>query len=194
MGNNLVFFCSKLQLCLAILLVSSAVYAEKEDKKETKKKAEPLEKKLDKRGLLNLGYGYGINGLDVGYIGNQGQYGGAYHSAPIAQSSHYGGYDSPAYAGYASHGGYSQHAGYSAGHGGYSNQGGYVSQGYGGDDGGIYLGHKTNVQKTVTIVKGIPYPVEHIKHIPVIQEKHVPYPVKVGVPQPYEVIHWLFIN
>lgn len=29
----------------------------------------PLEKKLDKRGLLNLGYGYGINGLDLGYLG-----------------------------------------------------------------------------------------------------------------------------
>jgi hypothetical protein len=57
--------------------VSSAI-AEKEAKKDEKI---PLEKKLDKRGLLNLGYGYGINGLDVGYIGG-GHYGGAYHSAP----------------------------------------------------------------------------------------------------------------
>jgi hypothetical protein len=61
---------------LALLLVSSAI-AEKEAKKDEKV---PLEKKLDKRGLLDLGYGYGINGLDVGYIGN-GHYGGAYHSA-----------------------------------------------------------------------------------------------------------------
>lgn len=65
-----------MQLCLA-LLVSSAL-ADKEAKKDEKV---PLEKKLDKRGLLDLGYGYGINGLDVGYIGG-GHYGGAYHSAP----------------------------------------------------------------------------------------------------------------
>lgn len=32
----------------------------------------PLEKKLDKRGLLNLGYGYGHNGLDVGYLPSHG--------------------------------------------------------------------------------------------------------------------------
>lgn len=32
---------------------------------------------MDKRGLLDLGYGYGINGLDVGYLGG-GHLGGAY--------------------------------------------------------------------------------------------------------------------
>lgn len=84
-----------------------------EEKKE-EKKAEPLEKKLDKRGLLDLGYGYGINGLDLGYIGNSGHYGGAYHSAP-------------------------QHHGYGQ---------------------PFYLGHKTDIQKTVTVVKGVPVPYE----------------------------------
>lgn len=64
-----------------------SVYAD--DKKEaTKKKAEPLEKKLDKRGLLELGYGYGINGLDVGYIGG-GHHGGAYQHYEAAPY-HYG--------------------------------------------------------------------------------------------------------
>lgn len=62
----------------------SSALAEKEAKKEEKV---PLEKKLDKRGLLNLGYGYGINGLDVGYIGD-GHFGGAYHAAP--HYPHYG--------------------------------------------------------------------------------------------------------
>lgn len=76
-----------LQLCLALFLVS--VYAE-EKESSTKSKAVPLEKKLDKRGLLNLGYGYGINGLDVGYIGG-GYHGGAYHqAAPIIESSPFG--------------------------------------------------------------------------------------------------------
>jgi hypothetical protein len=77
------------QLCLALLLVSSAL-ADKEAKKDEKV---PLEKKLDKRGLLDLGYGYGINGLDVGYIGG-GHYGGAYHSAPKYPHYGYGGYSS----------------------------------------------------------------------------------------------------
>lgn len=80
-----------LQLCFAVILVS--VLAE-EKESSTKSKAVPLEKKLDKRGLLNLGYGYGINGLDVGYIGS-GYHGGAYHqAAPVIESSpfahHYG--------------------------------------------------------------------------------------------------------
>lgn len=122
-----------LQLCLALLLVSAC--AEKKD--ESSKKAEPLEKKLDKRGLLNLGYGYGINGLDLGYIGG-GHHGGAYHAAaPVIESApfahHYGG-------------GYS--GGYSSGH----------DHGY--HHGDIYLGHKTNVQKTVTHYKGYPVPYE----------------------------------
>lgn len=86
-------------MCLALFIVS--VYAE--DKEESssgsKSKAVPLEKKLDKRGLLNLGYGYGINGLDLGHIGG-GHYGGAYHhaapvieSAPFAHSYGHGGHD-----------------------------------------------------------------------------------------------------
>lgn len=37
-------------------------------KKESESKV-TLDKKLDKRGLLDLGYGYGIHGLDVGYLG-----------------------------------------------------------------------------------------------------------------------------
>lgn len=83
-----------LQLCLALLLVS-AYAEEKEPETKDSKKAVPLEKKLDKRGLLNLGYGYGINGLDVGYIGG-GHHGGAYHhAAPVIESApyqhHYGG-------------------------------------------------------------------------------------------------------
>jgi hypothetical protein len=126
-----------LQLCLALLLVS-AFAEEKESEKKESTKAVPLEKKLDKRGLLNLGYGYGINGLDIGYIGG-GHHGGAYHqaapqieSAPFAH--HYGG-------GY-QHGGYHQ--------GGY--QHGYQQP--------IYLGQKTDVHKTHTIYKGVPVPYE----------------------------------
>lgn len=92
----------------------SSAFAEKESKKDEKI---PLEKKLDKRGLLNLGYGYGINGLDLGYIGG-GHFGGAYHSAPY--TSHYG------YPHYES----------------------------------IHLGGKTDIHKTVTLVKGIPVPYE----------------------------------
>lgn len=114
-----------MQLCLALLLVSA--FAE-EKESSSKSKGIPLEKKLDKRGLLDLGYGYGINGLDVGYIGG-GHHGGAYHhAAPVIESApfahHYGG--------------------------GYSH--------YGQND--IYLGHKTNVQKTVTVLKGVPVPYE----------------------------------
>lgn len=92
--------------------MSSAIAEEKKEEKN-EKNAEPLEKKLDKRGLLNLGYGYGINGLDIGYIGSHGQLGGAYYSAPV---QHYG---QP-----------------------------------------IYLGQKTDIQKTVTLLKGVPVPYE----------------------------------
>jgi hypothetical protein len=101
-------------LCLTLLLVSSAIAEEKKD--EGKSKAVPLEKKLDKRGLLNLGYGYGINGLDLGYIGG-GHYGGAYHAAPAHD------YGQP-----------------------------------------IYLGHKTDVHKTITVLKGVPVPYE-VRHV-----------------------------
>lgn len=90
-----------MQLCLALLLVSACA---EEKESATKSKAIPLEKKLDKRGLLNLGYGYGINGLDIGYIGS-GHHGGAYHhAAPVIESApfahHYGGgYGNPFYLG-----------------------------------------------------------------------------------------------
>jgi hypothetical protein len=88
-----------LQLCLALFLVS-ALAEEKES--STKSKAVPLEKKLDKRGLLDLGYGYGINGLDVGYIGHHGHHGGAYHhAAPVIQSSPFAhSYGNPFYLGH----------------------------------------------------------------------------------------------
>lgn len=111
--------------------------AEKEES-STKSKAVPLEKKLDKRGLLNLGYGYGINGLDVGYIGGGHQYGGAYHqAAPVIESAPFAHY-------------------YGSG----SHQfGGSHYQSY---DPSFYLGHKTNVQKTVTVLKGVPVPYEVI--------------------------------
>lgn len=104
-----------------------SAYAE-EKESATKSKAVPLEKKLDKRGLLNLGYGYGINGLDVGYIGG-GHHGGAYqHAAPVIESApfahHYGG--------------------------------GY----HGFDHGSVYLGSKTDVHKTLTLLKGVPVPYE----------------------------------
>lgn len=89
-------FLLSLQLCLALFLVS-ALAEEKES--STKSKAIPLEKKLDKRGLLELGYGYGINGLDVGYIGG-GHHGGAYHhAAPVIQNSHHS-YGAPFYLGH----------------------------------------------------------------------------------------------
>lgn len=106
----------------------SACAEEKES--STKSKAIPLEKKLDKRGLLNLGYGYGINGLDLGYIGG-GHHGGAYHhAAPVIESSPY------------------QHQ-YGGGYSGYQ---------HGGSP--IYLGHKTDFQKTHTVFKGYPVPYE----------------------------------
>jgi hypothetical protein len=108
-----------LQLCLALLLVS-AFAEEKESSKKSSSKGVPLEKKLDKRGLLDLGYGYGINGLDVGYIGG-GHHGGAYHqAAPVIESAPF-------------------------------------SHNYGNP---FYLGHKTQVQKTVTVLKGVPVPYE----------------------------------
>lgn len=122
-----------------------SVYAE-EKESSTKSKAVPLEKKLDKRGLLNLGYGYGINGLDVGYIGGGHQYGGAYHqAAPVIESApfahHYGS-------------------------GGHHYGGHYESHAQ-----PFYLGHKTNVQKTVTVLKGVPVPYEVI-----FKKNHNPRP------------------
>lgn len=120
---------------MSALLLTSATQAEK---KATAEKV-PLEKKLDKRGLLNLGYGYGINGLDVGYLGKSDfvpSFGPSYaHAAPA-----YG-------------------------------YGPYVA----------------DVTKTVTLVKGVPVPVEKPVPYPVTVEKHVPYPVKVPVSNSYFV-------
>lgn len=110
-----------------------------EEKDSTKKEAVPLEKKLDKRGLLNLGYGYGINGLDVGYIGG-GHHGGAYHqAAPVIASAPFAHY----------YGGGGHHQSYG---------GGGHYQSYGGAP--FYLGSRTDVHKTNTILKGVPVPYE----------------------------------
>lgn len=163
------------QLCISALLFASA-YAGSA-KKDSDSKAVPLEKKLDKRGLLNLGYGYGINGLDVGYLGG-GHLGGVHghglgHSGLSLSGLH--GLSS----GYGSHG-YGSH-GY-GGHG-YGSHG--LSSSYGGH--GLFLGGHTDVLKTVTLLKGVPVPYAVEKHIPYPVEKHIPYPVKVAVPQPYEV-------
>lgn len=124
-------------MCIGALLLVAA-QAEKDLEKKIKSKAVPLEKKLDKRGLLNLGYGYGINGLDVGYIGG-GHLGGAYHGQlhhegpahhVLPAYGHYGGHSSPHHF---EHQHYEHHP-------------------------EIYLGH--NVQKTVTVLKGVPQPYE----------------------------------
>lgn len=116
-----------LQLCLTVLLVTA--YAEEKESSQ-KSKAVPLEKKLDKRGLLNLGYGYGINGLDIGYIGG-GHHGGAYqHAAPVIESSPFA------------------HQ-YGSGYGGFEHGGAP-----------FYLGSKTDVHKTLTVLKGVPVPYE----------------------------------
>lgn len=150
------------QLCISVLLFVSAS-AESGKKSSSDTKAVPLEKKLDKRGLLDLGYGYGINGLDVGYLGG-GHVGGAYVDEHSGDGWH----------------------GYNGGYGGYSGYGGHSGlQGYGH---GIYLGGHTDVTKVHTLIKGVPVPYTVEKHIPHIVEKHVPYKVAVPVPQPYEVV------
>lgn len=154
-------------MCIFVFLFVSATA--ESGKKSSDTKAIPLEKKLDKRGLLDLGYGYGINGLDVGYLGG-GHVGGAYFD-----DHHHGGHD---------YHGYSQ--GYSQGVHGYGGYGGYNGlQGYGQ---GIYLGGHTDVTKVHTLIKGVPVPYTVEKHVPHIVEKHVPYKVAVPVPQPYEVV------
>lgn len=151
------------QLCISALLFASA-YAGS-GKKDAESKAVPLEKKLDKRGLLSLGYGYGINGLDVGYLGGGGHLGGV-HGLNLGHSS------------------------LSLGHGynGYNGYHGYngLSSGYGSH--GYLLGGHTDVLKTVTLLKGVPVPYPVEKHIPYAVEKHIPYAVKVPVPHPVEVI------
>lgn len=131
---------------MSALLLTSATQAEKKASAAASEKV-PLEKKLDKRGLLNLGYGYGINGLDVGYLG---------------KSDHF----APSYGPYGGYGGYA-HGGY----GGYA----HAAPAYG------YGPYVADVTKTVTLVKGVPVPVEKPVPYPVTVEKHVPYPVKVAV-------------
>lgn len=180
------------QLCISALLFATA-YAGSA-KKDSEAKAVPLEKKLDKRGLLNLGYGYGINGLDVGYLGG-GHLGGV-HGLNLGHSS-------PAWGGYSSGlGGLGLSHGYggqglSLGGHGYGGQGlalgghglgghglgghglgghGLGSHGYGGH--GLLLGGHTESQRTVTLVKGVPVPYPVEKHIPYPVERHIPYPGK----------------
>lgn len=148
--NFLLFACvSPPQLCISALLFATA-YAGSA-KKDSEAKAVPLEKKLDKRGLLNLGYGYGINGLDVGYLGG-GHLGGV-HGLNLGHSS-------PAWGGYSS---------------GLSGLG--LSHGYGGHN--LFLGGHTESQRTVTLVKGVPVPYPVEKHIPYPVERHIPYPGKL---------------
>lgn len=111
-------------------MVSLATAAEKKSSAEKV----PLEKKLDKRGLLNLGYGYGINDLGLGYLGKA-DYGGLAHAAPAYSHG-------PVY----SHGpAYAHGAGFGHGLG---------LQGYG------YGPYVADVTKTVTLVKGVPVPVD----------------------------------
>lgn len=136
-------------MCFTAALLFASAYAGSA-KKDSDAKAVPLEKKLDKRGLLNLGYGYGINGLDVGYLGN----------------SHLGGLHS----GLGAHGlGYSDlslggYHGLSGGYGGHGLSVGYGGHGLGHH--GLLLGGHTDVVKTHTLFKGVPVPVVHEKHIP----------------------------
>lgn len=129
-------------MCLSALVIASVSAVA--EKKAVEEKV-PLEKKLDKRGLLNLGYGYGINGLDVGYLGKSEFSPYLSHGAPLAAH-------------------------------------GFAGHGYG------YGPYVADVTKTVTLVKGVPYPVEKPVGVPYPVERPVPYPVKVPVPQPYEVI------
>lgn len=65
----------------------SAVRAEKEEDK----KAVPLEKKLDKRGLLNLGYGYGQN-LGWNYGSDYGGHTPQLHSSHSSPHYNHGSY------------------------------------------------------------------------------------------------------
>lgn len=124
-------------------------------KKESEGKV-PLEKKLDKRGLLDLGYGYGINGLDVGYLGG-GHLGGAH----LGHLGHLGG-------------------GHLGGHALQSSFG-HIDNGWHGygQPHESFLGGHVDTVKTVTLVKGVPVPYAVEKHIPYPVEKHVAVPVKV---------------
>lgn len=154
-------------------------------KKESETKV-TLDKKLDKRGLLDLGYGYGVHGLDVGYLG--GGHGLHHDVHSFNTLNHYG------------HGNSLNH---------YNNFGHY------GGHGEHVLDHHVDTVNTVTVVKGVPQPypgmfvddkvpihsrtsnvdlrIFHfhfrylvIKHVPVVHTKHVP--VHVHVPQPYPVV------
>ncbi|XP_068150859.1 mantle protein [Drosophila tropicalis] len=154
----------KVFICLAALLVASA-YA---SKSATEEKV-PLEKKLDKRGLLDLGYGYGHAGLDVGYLGHGSVAGHGYgltgHSAPAAIAV---GHSAPAIAIGHTAPAVAVHA--------HAAPAPYI------------ISKQADVHKTITITKGIPVPVHVDRPYPVVHEKRVPVEVKVPVPQPYEVI------
>ncbi|XP_034666243.1 zinc finger protein 512B [Drosophila subobscura] len=164
----------KIFICLAALLVASACASKTEGEKV------PLEKKLDKRGLLDLGYGYGHAGLDVGYLGHGSIAGHGYghgygltgHSAPAAIAV---GHSGPAYS--VGHSG----PAYSVGHSGPAVAVHHAPAPY-------VISRQADVHKTITITKGIPVPVHVDRPYPVVHEKRVPVEVKVPVPQPYEVI------
>lgn len=128
-------------------------------KKESESKV-TLDKKLDKRGLLDLGYGYGIHGLDVGYLGSG-------HGLHHGQGLHHG------------HGDLHLNSVNLHGHHGFGDVHGLHGYGHGEQ----FLGGHVDTVNTVTLVKGVPQPYPVVKHVPVIHEKHVP--VHVGVPQPY---------
>lgn len=98
---------------------------------------------MDKRGLLDLGYGYGINGLDVGYLGG-GHLGGAY-----VDDHHGHGY------GYSGYGGY-----------GYNGLQGYGHGIYLGGHTDVTKVHTLvkGIPVPYTVEKHIPYTVE--KHVP----------------------------
>ncbi|KAF9796989.1 hypothetical protein SFRURICE_006864 [Spodoptera frugiperda] len=150
--------------CFVFLLVAAAAASEK---KTTEKKAEPLDKKLDKRGLLNLGYGYGIQGLDIGYLGSGHGLGGAYNFV-----------DDHAYNGYGS---------FDLGHHSDTTRTITLVKG---------VPYAVPVEKHIPypVEKPVPYPVkvpvpqpyEVVKHVPVHVKEYVKVPVHVPAPYPVE--------
>ncbi|EDW11901.1 MAGE-like protein 2 [Drosophila mojavensis] len=152
----------KVFFCLAALLVASACATDEV----------PLEKKLDKRGLLDLGYGYGHAGLDVGHIGQ----------GSLVSGSSYGissiGHSGPA----------AIAVGPSAGGISYGHSAPAVAVHSHAVPAPYVISKQAEVQKTIVVTKGVPVPVHVDRPYPVVHEKRVPVEVKVPVPQPYEVI------
>lgn len=143
-------------------------------KKSSDSKAIPLEKKLDKRGLLDLGYGYGINGLDVGYLGG-GHLGGAYVDDHHAHDYHHG------YNGLHGYG----HGIYLGGHTDVTKVHTLIK--------GVPVPYTVEKHVPHIVEKHVPYkvavpvpqPYEVVKHVPVHVKEYVKVPVHV--PQPYPV-------